>query len=121
MKLRSYLLCLLVAGLLQLVLFTLITTMVLSARERAAVEQGLQDTARALAVAVDQDVDNAVAVLNTLATSEALDAGDLRRFYDQATRVLGQHQDWGTITLIDKTRHQIINVATPFGTPLPRI
>lgn len=70
------------------VLGTLVPILVFSAamlamfnwQTREATEKGLVETARALSVAVDQQVEACASVLKALATSEHLRRGNLREF-----------------------------------------
>jgi len=55
-----------------------------------------------------------------LATSEHLDSGDLRKFYDQASRTLKIQPSWEAIVLTDPFGQQVINLRVPFGMPLPK-
>jgi hypothetical protein len=55
--------------------------MVLFARqEQANRQRGLKDTTRALALAIDQEIESSVTNLTALATSEPLDFGSCRNF-----------------------------------------
>jgi signal transduction histidine kinase/ActR/RegA family two-component response regulator len=110
-----------------LVLFALIPVlafsaglMVLQARsERAAVEEGLQDTAHALTVAVDREVEGWTTTLQALALSHDLEQGALRRFHTQATRLLSTRPGWLAILLVDPEGRQLMNTLRPVGAPLP--
>ncbi len=87
--------------------------------ERRELEQGLLERARALAVAVDREVDTSVAVLEGLATSDHLDSGDLARFYTEAGRAKADHPQWLSVALMDPSGRQVLNLLRPLGTPLP--
>jgi len=63
-------------------------------QERAAVERGARDTARALSLAVDRDLLRSMTALEALATSKALDTGELRGFEREARRVLPTQDGW---------------------------
>ena len=80
----------------------------------------LVDTARALSLAVDRDFETGLASLKTLATSEHLQAGDLRTFYDESKRVLAVHEGPNAIILVDPSGRQVINTRRPFGEALPQ-
>jgi sensor domain CHASE-containing protein len=87
MKLRSYLAALVLAGVLPLIVLTVLVTISLARQQRAAVEQGLSDTVAALASAIENEVETSIKSLETLATSKRLDEEDLQAFYEQAARV----------------------------------
>ncbi|WP_158292342.1 PAS domain-containing protein [Paracraurococcus ruber] len=55
-------------------------------------------------------------ILDALATSPALQDGDLSRFHGQAVRVAPTR---GAIVLRDRSGQQLVNTLIPFGTPLP--
>jgi signal transduction histidine kinase/ActR/RegA family two-component response regulator len=118
MKLRSYLAALVLAGVLPLVVLTVLVTISLARQQRAAVEQGLSDTVAALASAIENEVETSIKSLETLATSKRLDEDDLQAFYEQAARVRRLHR-WSTIGLIDREGRHRLNLARPLGEPLP--
>ena len=118
--LRAHLITLVVAAVLPVVIFAGVMIVVASKQQQAAVDRGLLDTARALSLAVDRELEKAIAALATLATVEHLDSGDIRKFYQEAKRALAVNEGWETILLIDTSGQQIINLRQPFGLPLPR-
>jgi|GEM_PF-2225579 len=119
MKLRTHLIILVVAALLPVLIFAGVMLVQFSNQQRSAVENGLVDTARALSLAVDRELAVSIRTLEQLATSEHLDSGELRKFYDQASRTLKIEPSWEAILLIDPFGQQVINLRVPFGTPLP--
>src|SRR6266436_9742381 len=118
-RLRVHLAILVLASMLPLLIFAAVVAMFLDRQQRAAVERGLRDTARALSVAVNRELTASISALETLATSEHLDGGNLRSFYDQAQRALKAHPRWKTISLLDASGQQLLNLLRPFGAPLP--
>ena len=118
MKLRSYLAVLVLAGMVPLILLTVIVTLSLVQQQRTAVDRGLADTVTALATAVDNELGTSIKSLETLATSRRLDVDDLAAFYAQAARVVTLHR-WTTIGLIDAEGRHVLNVARPLGAALP--
>ena len=120
MRLRSYLAMLVLAGMVPLVALTSVVTLSLVQQQRTAVDRGLTDTVTALATAVDNEVETSIKSLQTLAASRHLDTGDLPAFYEHATRVVSLHR-WSTIGLTDAAGHHLLNVASPFGAPLPDV
>jgi PAS domain S-box-containing protein len=72
--------------------------------------------ARNLALELDRELAGFGGTLNALATSPALEDGNLRRFHDQAVRVAPAG---GAIVLRDRSARQLVNTLFPFGTPLP--
>jgi two-component sensor histidine kinase len=86
-------------------------------QRQRAVEQGMADTASALASAVDQQIHVWRAVLNALAASPALATGDLASFYFQASAVARQHD--ANFVLFDESLRQRMNTLVAYGQPLP--
>ena len=86
---------------------------------RALTEQHMLDTARALTMVVNRDLDNIQASLSVLATAPSLVSGDLPTFYRQAQAVL-ETNPGAYIVLADTTGQLLINTFRPFGAPLPR-
>src|SRR5712692_8651853 len=117
--LRFHLTILVFASVVPVLIFAIIMVLLVEGQHRASVERSLRDTARALSVAVDLELTSSLSTLNALATSEHLDTGDLRAFYAQAQRVLVAHGSWKTISLLDLSGQQLLNLLRPFGAPLP--
>lgn len=84
---------------------------------RSAFEEGLQNTARALALALDATIDKHVATIQTLAASTSLDGPtpDLPSFETLARRVSAR-LDTSVILLDPVSMGQRINTALPPGT-----
>ncbi|MGH7265637.1 MAG: hybrid sensor histidine kinase/response regulator [Candidatus Rokuibacteriota bacterium] len=119
MSLRSHLVLLVIAGLVPVLLFSSAMVGLVAREEKAAVEDGLRHTTRALAMAVDRELTGSIRTLEALAASEHLDAGDLQAFYRQAGRVLQARPDWTTIGLFEPTGAHRLNLRAPFGVDLP--
>src|SRR2546430_4849416 len=117
--LRSHLTLLVFAAVVPVLVLAIVMAALLERQQRASVERGLRDTARALTVAVDRELSSSLSTMHALATSEHLDTGDLRRFYADAQRVLATHPGWITINLLDLSGQQLVNLLRPFGAPLP--
>src|SRR5215813_12569344 len=87
-------------------------------RERTIVADDTIETARALATAVDHEIDSAQVVLRALATSAHLAEGNLAAFHAQASEVLNGSAGHN-IVLSDASGQQLVNTLRPFGAPLP--
>ena len=57
-------------------------------------------------------------VAETLASSAALDQGNLRDFYLEATRIVAARPLWETAALTKPDQEQVLNVLRPLGAPL---
>jgi PAS domain S-box-containing protein len=74
------------------------------------------ERARAISMAVDQEVLNTIAQLNVLSTLEPIDAEDLRPFYDLASRMVALLPTWKAVRLIEpSSAHVLIDTSAPFG------
>jgi len=87
--------------------------------ELAANETRLQRMAQDISASVDRDVIGWLTVLDTLATSELLKAGDLEGFHARAKAAL-RNRDVHVI-LVAPDYQQLLNTRVPFGTPLPHV
>jgi signal transduction histidine kinase len=119
MKIRWHLMMLVAAALVPVLIFGAVMIVERRRQEREDVERGLLDTARALSLAVDRELEISIRALQTLGTSEHLESGDLGRFYAQAGRVLKAQGSWSTIVVFDSEGRQVLNLLRAFGSPLP--
>jgi signal transduction histidine kinase/ActR/RegA family two-component response regulator len=118
MKLRTHLFVLTVAAVVPVVLFAAALILYHAGLERSTVERGMRDTARALVLALDGDLQDIKSGIETLAASRHLDgAADLRRFYDEASSVSKSFGGWAVLS--DTSGRQLLNTSRPFGAPLP--
>lgn len=88
---------------------------------QTAFEDGLLHTARALALAVDREVERHISTLAALAASPLLDAapgGDLAPIYLHARRAAAAVG--APVGLIDRDHRILFDTDHPFGAPLPR-
>ncbi|MBU4434972.1 MAG: histidine kinase [Alphaproteobacteria bacterium] len=86
-------------------------------QSRAQLHEQMLTTARALSGATDRQTTVGVAVVETLATDQALLAGDWAAFHSRARRVSDDRSGW--VVVFDETGQQIVNTLRPYGTPLP--
>lgn len=119
--LRYHLIALVVIALVPALVFAALVVRSLGREQRESVEEGLQATVRALAVAVEREIDASVRALDVLGTSTTLDRGDLRSFYEQAMRVLQGAEFWYVVALTDAHGQILVSTTRPFGVPLPSI
>jgi len=115
MKIRTYLLVFALAMLLPMIAFSAIAVIAFDRQQRAAVERGGVETARALVNAVDRELSASLTTLQTLATARSLERGDLAMFQEDARRVLARQRSWITITLFAPTGRRVMDLATPPG------
>jgi signal transduction histidine kinase len=120
MRMRSHLVILVVAVLVPMIVFAGIVLVTLGRQQRAAVEIGAIETARALTNAVDESLISSVKVLEALAISRTLDSGDLRGFHAEAQRTVATQTGWVNVILFSPDGQQLVNTRREFGQPLPR-
>ncbi|MBK4734030.1 hybrid sensor histidine kinase/response regulator [Noviherbaspirillum pedocola] len=118
MKARAYLALMALAVLVPIVLFSTIGLDMLLRAERAAALRGLQESSRAVALAVDRELAVAESRARTLATSTSLINGNLPEF-DQRTRLANEGGASWTV-LFNRDGQQLVNTHVPLGTPLPK-
>ena len=117
-SIRSHLILLVLATLLPVLIFAGMMFWQHVKLQRATVDRGMGDTARALSLAVDREIGQVRAVLETLATSPYLDSKDFKAFYDVSSRVSREHKgSW--IVLFDRSGQQLTNTLRRFGAVLP--
>src|SRR5215470_2227656 len=93
----------------------------LAHQQRAQAERVGLELARAMASAVDAELRSTVAVLESLATTTALDRGDLPAFGERARRILDTRPQWAAIALADPSRTPLADTRVAPGAALPPI
>jgi PAS domain S-box-containing protein len=120
MKLRTHLFILVIAALVPALIFSCVMIFVSYRQQRAEIERGMIDTARALSLAVDRELESAIRTLSAIAASEHLTAGNLRQFYLYAQDAIQVSRGWEGVALLDSAGQQLLNLRRPFGAKLPR-
>jgi signal transduction histidine kinase len=115
---RSYLLIVVLAATVPPALLTSALVARAFSTSRAAAERRLLESARVDALAVDRQFESIVGTLQALATSEALEQGDLQKFHQEATRIQSTQTGWFSVTLVSVDGQQLMNTRVPWGTPL---
>jgi two-component sensor histidine kinase len=86
--------------------------------EQSEIERRVLQVAQDLAHDIDRELDRAIAILDTLASSTVLRRGDLPAFHVQAKSAL-KHTN-AAIVLIDRSYQQLTSTMAEFGAPLPK-
>jgi signal transduction histidine kinase/CheY-like chemotaxis protein len=118
MKIRTYLLIFALAILVPMIAFSVIAVLAFDRQQRAVVERGGVETARALMNGVDRELTTAVTALEALATVRSLERNDLTRFYEDARRVLATQPEWSTIVLVTPAGERVLDLNYPVGAVL---
>jgi PAS domain S-box-containing protein len=120
MKLRSYLILLVVAAVLPVMIFGGVMTYRSYQQERENLAQSMIGRARAISAALDREFLVSIQSLRVLSASTHLDKGQLSEFYAAMKGALaGYSRAWQNLTLTDASGQQLINLRRPFGSPLP--
>jgi signal transduction histidine kinase len=119
MRLRSYLVLLVLITLAPFPVFFGFMVYQHGATYRTGVERELLQATHAVGAALDDYFDTTIRTLQDLATSEHLDAGRLRDFHAQARRVHTAHGEWIGVSLFDLAGQRLLYTSEPFGAPLP--
>ena len=90
------------------------------ANNRALAERRLLDSARVDAAALDREFAAVIHVLEALATSPALDTGDLAAFHAESLRIQATQPGWYTIVLGSRDGDQLVSTRVPWGSQLTK-
>jgi PAS domain S-box-containing protein len=112
-SLNSYLSRLIIGALSPLLIFAIFMMILFARQEQDDRRRGLQSTARALALAIDQEIKSSITNIQALATFEPLDVGEVRVFRAAAARILGTQNSWKSLTLFDPQGRLLMHIAKP--------
>lgn len=119
LRLRTQLVLIVLAASLPLLAFALGMGAWSARQHEDDIEDGLRQTASALALAVRREIDVATAMLEAVSRSRTLDDGDLARFHSLAQPIGARFGGW--VVAIDPDGDQLVSTLYPFGTPLTRV
>ncbi len=85
--------------------------------EQQATDLRMQETARALSLLLDREIEKSVLALQVLAHSSSLARGDFEEFYDRAKTSGLEEPSW--IALFEPSGRVIFNTRVPYGVKLP--
>ena len=88
-------------------------------REKAQIKRDTLLTARALALAVDRDLNSGKIAALALATSRSIGTKDLAVFHAQAKSLLSDEFPGFAFVLSDASGQQVVNTLRPYGEALP--
>ena len=112
-SLNSYLIRLVIGALGPLLIFAVFMMILFARQEQDNRRRGLESTARALALAIDQEIKSSITNLEALATSEPLDVGAVNVFRATAARTLRTQNSWNSLTLFNPQGKPLMNIAKP--------
>jgi len=118
-RLRTRLFFLVAVALLPLVLLSVLGLLALGRQQQEQALQSLEERARAIASAVDLEMQASIAGLEVLALSPSLERGNLRAFYEEARTAEHARDAWDGIILVDVAGRRLFNTRVDYGAPLP--
>lgn len=118
-SLRFHLLRLVLAGLIPTSLFAAGLMVLLWSQQRAELHHSLQDTARALSVAVDREVATSLQRLEVLGAQDSFREGRWGDFHRQSRRLVDAAEDWVNLLVFTASGEELLNTLTPWGEALP--
>ncbi len=87
-------------------------------QERSYARQAATEALTQVAHRIESEISHEIQVAETLASSAALDDGNLSDFYREAKRIVAARPLWETAFLTKPDREQVLNVLRPLGAPL---
>jgi hypothetical protein len=117
LTLRSHLYLAVAGALLPMAVFAAAAALILVQDESRAIEREALGRARSAMTAIDAHLAASIDALESLATSPALEAGDLRAFHAESQRVLRTQPAWANVGLATPDRIQLANAIYAFGKP----
>jgi PAS domain S-box-containing protein len=112
-SLNLHLVRVIVSGLAPLLIFSIVMMVLFARQEQADRRRSLEDTARALALAIDLEIKASLTNLEALATSDPLDFGAVDSFREIATRIFRTQNSWKSIMLFDASGRRLVNITRP--------
>jgi len=112
-SLNRHLIRLIVGGLAPLLIFSIVMMVLFARQEQANRRRGLEDTARALALAVDLEIKASLTNLEALATADPLDFGLVDSFREIAVRIFRTQKSWKSIMLFDTSGRRLVSITKP--------
>jgi PAS domain S-box-containing protein len=112
-SLNRHLIRVIVGGLAPLLIFSIIMMVLFARQEQANRRRGLEDTARALALAVDLEIKASLTNLEALATADPLDFGLVDSFREIAARIFRTQKSWKGIMLFDTSGRRLMSITKP--------
>lgn len=119
MSIRSRLVWLVIAVIAPALAFALYGTYAVYRAQSAHVDQGMKEVSRAVALAVDRELNRYATIVTTLAASPTIVRGDLRTFHQRLQQT--EHLAGTRVTILDQQGTPLADTDYAFGTPLPSL
>jgi signal transduction histidine kinase/CheY-like chemotaxis protein len=121
LSLRQFLILLAALGLLPIAMIGAWAIHASVDQQRAELEQSMLGLSRALASAVDSELETTLDNVKTLAASPQLIKGDIAAFYDVARGAARSQKDWLSVILTDESGRVLIRTTQPYGAATPGV
>ena len=120
---RQRLLLLVIAALLPLIALIGVLSFLSVSQKRTALRQEAIGYSAEVLQSVNRELRSQRELAEMLARSPTLDesGSKLQAFHEVATRFVEQVRGWDRVFLLDASGQQVVNTATPFGAPLPKV
>lgn len=118
-SIRSRLVWLVIAVIAPALAFALYGTYAVYRAQSAQVDQGMKEVSRAVALAVDRELNRYATIVSTLAASPTIVRGDLRTFHERLQQT--KHAVGSSVTIFDPQGTPLADTDYAFGTPLPNL
>lgn len=115
---RRTVVLILIAAAIPVVFFAAWVTFINARQERSDARLNAQLTLNQVVSRVSDELNVQVEIAEILATSPALDDGNLALFYEEASRFENARPLWRTVALLDLKGQQLINLLRPYGAEL---
>ncbi|WP_234292899.1 hybrid sensor histidine kinase/response regulator [Stutzerimonas balearica] len=99
--------------------FALYGTYAVYRAQSAHVDQGMKEVSRAVALAVDRELNRYATIVTTLAASPTIVRGDLHTFHQRLQQT--EHLAGTRVTILDQQGTPLADTDYAFGTPLPSL
>ncbi|MFO7565725.1 MAG: ATP-binding protein [Enhygromyxa sp.] len=117
--LRFHLLRLALAGLVPTALFAGALMILLWRQQQAELFRSLQDTARAVSLAVDREVETSAKRLEVLGSQDSFREEDWEDFHRDGRRLVATSEDWLNLLVFTAEGRELVNIRVDFEQPLP--
>jgi len=118
-SIRSRLVWLVIAVIAPALAFALYGTYAVYRAQSAQVDEGMKEVSRAVALAVDRELNRYATIVSTLAASPTIIRGDLRTFHERLQQT--KHAVGSSVTIFDPQGTPLADTDYAFGTPLPSL
>jgi signal transduction histidine kinase/ActR/RegA family two-component response regulator len=101
-------------------LFAAVLMVLLWRQQQAALFRSLQDTARAVSLAVDREIESTIKRLEVLSNEDSFRAEQWAEFHRATQRLVTISDDWTNLLVFSDDGDELVNVRIAGGQPLPQ-